>query len=51
MYVVGGGGRFAKTQVLSCCKWFSRRYLREFNQSRGGHGRYIDRANVQYVPR
>lgn len=49
MYVVGGGGRFAKKQVLSCCKWFST--LREFNQSRGGHGGYIDRANVQYVPR
>lgn len=33
MYVVGGGGRFAKTQVLSCCKWFLR-YLRRFDQSR-----------------
>lgn len=31
MYVVGGGGRFAKKQVLSCCKCFST--LREFNQS------------------
>lgn len=39
MYVVGGGGRFAKKQVLSCCKCFST--LREFNQSRGGHGGYM----------
>lgn len=50
MYAVGGGGRFAKTQVLSCCKWFLR-FLRRFDQSRDGHGRYIDRANLQYVPR